>query len=86
MVWGTVYYPNNEKVGNLNVISSSKEILKINLKEAKKNELFWQGIGSGYLTEDVNRKEQRINEFATQILAQYPPVIDKHKEKTESKK
>jgi hypothetical protein len=84
--WGYGYYPYYGYGGYPYVSSSIEGTLYIDFIDAKKNELFWQGIGSGYLTQDVNQKEQRINEFATQILAQYPPGITPNKEKTEAKK
>jgi hypothetical protein len=83
--WGYGYYPYYGYGGYPYVSTSIEGTLYIDFIDAKKNELFWQGIGSGYLTQDVDRKEQRINEFAAQILAQYPPVIDKNKEKAEKK-
>lgn len=84
--WGYGYYPYYGYGGYPYVSSSVEGTLYIDFIDAKKNELFWQGIGSGYLTQDVDRKEQRINEFVTQVLAQYPPVIAQNKEKTENKK
>jgi hypothetical protein len=75
--WGYGYYPYYGYGGYPYVSTSIEGTLYIDFIDAKKNELFWQGIGSGYLTQDVDRKEQRINEFAAQILAQYPPVIAK---------
>jgi hypothetical protein len=84
--WGYGYYPYYGYGGYPYVSTSVEGTLYIDFIDAKKNELFWQGIGSGYLTQDVDRKEQRINEFVTQVLAQYPPVITQNKEKTENKK
>jgi hypothetical protein len=83
--WGYGYYPYYGYGGYPYVSSSTQGMLYIDFIDAKKNELFWQGVGSGYLTQDVDKKEQRINEFATQILAQYPPVIAQNKEKSEKK-
>lgn len=79
--WGYGYSPYYGFGGYPYVSTSIEGTLYIDFIDAKKNELFWQGIGSGYLTQDVDHKEQRINEFATQILAQYPPVIAQTKEK-----
>jgi hypothetical protein len=36
--------------------------------------MIWQGEGTGILTKNSNKKEERINEFVTKIVAQYPPV------------
>ncbi|MFD1293787.1 DUF4136 domain-containing protein [Lutibacter holmesii] len=51
--------------------------LFIDLIDANKKELAWQGIGSGGLSTSGNvaKKEARIKEFVAQIMAQYPPVV-----------
>jgi len=48
-------------------------VLFIDLIDAKTKELVWQGEGSGYLTKDAEKKDERINEFVTKIMSQYPP-------------
>jgi hypothetical protein len=53
--------------------SSTEGTLYIDLIDARKKELVWQGEGVGYLTEDRREKEKRINEFVAKILAQFPP-------------
>lgn len=59
---------------NFSTVSTTPEgTLFIDIIDAKTKELIWQGQGTGYLTEDVNKKDQRIKEFVTKILAQYPP-------------
>ena len=45
--------------------------------DAGKKELVWQGVGSGVLTQDRDKKQERINEFAKEIMAQFPPKKDK---------
>jgi len=49
--------------------------LYIDLIDAKNKELVWQGKGVGTLnnTRNIERKEERIREFVTEILQQYPP-------------
>ncbi|MEZ7499162.1 DUF4136 domain-containing protein [Flavobacterium sp. Arc3] len=47
--------------------------LYIDLIDAKKKELVWEGEGVGYLTENRERKESQINEFVAKIMAQFPP-------------
>ena len=60
--------------GNRTSISSYTEgTLFIDLIDATKKELVWQGEGSGALTQNSGDKEKRINEFVAEILAQYPP-------------
>lgn len=53
--------------------------LFIDLIDAQKKELAWQGIGSGALntTGDVAKKEERIRDFVEQIMAKYPPTTIK---------
>lgn len=47
--------------------------LFIDLIDAEKKELIWQGQGVGYLTQSIDKKEERIREFVTKILEQFPP-------------
>lgn len=59
-----------------NTVSRSTEgSLYIDLIDAKKNELVWQGIGSARLitSGDIEDKEKRIREIVKEILAEYPP-------------
>lgn len=65
---------------NFNSISTSTEgILYIDLIDAKKRELIWQGKGTGYLvtkSKKVEKKEERINEFVEKIMVEYPPAVE----------
>lgn len=49
--------------------------LYIDIVDAKTKELVWQGIGTGYLTTNFEKKDERIAKFVTKILEKYPPVI-----------
>ena len=49
--------------------------LYIEIVDAKTKELVWQGIGTGYLTTNFEKKDERIAEFVSKILEKYPPVI-----------
>ncbi|TRX03965.1 DUF4136 domain-containing protein [Flavobacterium gawalongense] len=60
--------------GQSYVSTSTEGTLYIDLIDAKKKELIWQGEGVGYLTENRNEKEKQINEFVAKILEQFPPV------------
>jgi hypothetical protein len=60
--------------GNTSVNRYVEGTLFIDLIDAKKKELIWQGEGNGILTKDTNKKDALIKEFVTKILAQYPPV------------
>lgn len=64
--------------GQQTAVSTSTEgTLYIDFIDASKKELIWQGEGSGVLTKNIPKKEQRIKEFVTSILSQYPPTINK---------
>jgi hypothetical protein len=63
--------------GNTYVSSSTEGTLYIDLIDAKKKELVWEGEGVGYLTDNRKEKEKQINEFVAKILAQYPPSISR---------
>ncbi len=59
--------------GRTSVSTVNEGTLYIDIIDTKKNELVWQGEGSGVLTQNTNKKDERIKEFVTKILAQYPP-------------
>ncbi|AWA31326.1 DUF4136 domain-containing protein [Flavobacterium magnum] len=59
---------------NTYVSTKTEGTLFIDLIDAKKKELVWQGEGSGYLTKNADAKDARIKEFVTKILGQYPPA------------
>lgn len=63
--------------GNTYVSSSTQGTLYIDLIDAKKKELIWEGEGIGVLTENRREKEKQINEFVAKILAQFPPEQSK---------
>lgn len=61
-----------------NVSKSTEGTLFIDLIDANKKELAWQGIGTGALitSKDISKKEERIKEFVNEIMAKYPPNIE----------
>lgn len=59
--------------GSTTVSRYTEGTLYIDLIDAKKKELIWQGEGEGVLTKDTNKKDEKIKEFVTKILEQYPP-------------
>ena len=64
--------------GGYNAVSTHTEgTLYIDVIDASKKELVWQGVGSGVLTQDRNKKQERINEFVAEIIAKFPPQKDK---------
>ncbi|AXT20968.1 DUF4136 domain-containing protein [Flavobacteriaceae bacterium AU392] len=62
------------RFGN-SVTTSTEGLLYIDFIDADKKELIWQGSGSGYLTQNVAKKEERIKEFVSKIIEAYPPGI-----------
>lgn len=68
--WGwSPYYWNSYS----SVSTSTEGTLYVDLIDAQKKELVWQGVGSGYLTQNMDKKIERISEFVHEILMQYPP-------------
>ncbi len=61
--------------GGSNVSTRTEGSLYIDLIDAKNKELVWQGKGVGNLgnIRNIDKKEQRIREFVTEIMQQYPP-------------
>lgn len=59
--------------GQTYVNTSTEGTLYIDLIDAKKKELVWEGEGVGNLIQNRTQKEERINEFVAKILVQYPP-------------
>lgn len=69
--WGwSPYYWNT---GYSSVSTSTEGTLYIDLIDANKKELVWQGMGTGYLTQNMDKKEERIKEFVSKIMEKYPP-------------
>lgn len=58
---------------NTTVTRHSEGTLYIDIIDAKKKELIWQGEGEGVLTKDTHKKDEMIKEFVTKILELYPP-------------
>jgi hypothetical protein len=58
------------------VSSYTEGTLFIDLIDANKKELAWQGIGSGALNTsgDPIKKEERIKNFVAEIMSKYPPT------------
>lgn len=70
--WGwSPYYWNHYNT----VSESTQGLLYIDLIDAQKKELVWQGQGTGYLTQNISKKEELIKEFVFKILEKYPPEI-----------
>ena len=60
-----------------NISTSTQGVLFVDLIDANKKELVWQGQGTGYLSKNVEKKEERIKEFVSKIMEKYPPGMIK---------
>lgn len=60
-------------MGYNNVSTHTEGSLYIDLIDASKKELVWQGKGTGYLTKKTEKKQERINEFVKEIMNKFPP-------------
>jgi len=66
--WGPTFGLNQTNISN-----SKNGTLIIDFIDFNKKELFWQGVGDGYLTSRMELKEERIKEFVRAILDKFPP-------------
>lgn len=71
--WGWGFGWNPYFGGTTWLSNRTEGILYIDLIDAQKKELIWQGKGTGYLTENTSKKDEQAQEFVSKILAQYPP-------------
>jgi hypothetical protein len=76
--WGwSPWYWGGYGYGGSTVSTTTEGVLYIDLIDAKKKELVWQGMGTGYLSKNMKKKEERIKEFVNKIMEKYPPGITK---------
>lgn len=66
--WNPMFYG-----GYGSTYTTTEGTLYIDLIDAKKKEMIWQGQGIGNLTKDVEKKDEVIKEFVSRILEKYPP-------------
>ncbi|MGJ8590929.1 MAG: DUF4136 domain-containing protein [Aquaticitalea sp.] len=59
------------------VSTTTEGTLYIDLIDANKKELIWQGMGTGYLSKNMDKKEERIQEFVSKVMEKYPPGMEK---------
>ncbi len=74
--WGwNPYYWGPGYGGGAYASTRTEGSLYIDLIDAKSKELVWQGKGVGNLgnINNIEKKEERIREFVSEILMQYPP-------------
>ncbi|MNQ60378.1 hypothetical protein D3C85_746540 [compost metagenome] len=72
--WGWGWNPYMMYGGQTTVSSSTEGTLFIDLIDAKKKEMIWQGEGVATLTKNVDKKDAKVAEIVNKVLAQYPPV------------
>lgn len=67
--------------GYNHVSTSTEGTLFIDLIDAHKKELAWQGMGTGVLSysKSIDKKEARIKEFVSKIMVAYPPGSEGNK-------
>lgn len=70
--WHPWYYGSN---WGTQISKHTEGTLFVDLIDAHKKELVWQGIGKGALVTsgNVERKEQKIKQFVMEIMKEYPP-------------
>jgi len=75
--YGYGFYGPGYGFGYMNVSTSTEGTLFIDLIDARKKELAWQGIGTGLLSyeKNIEKKEARISEFVSKIMMAYPPEL-----------
>lgn len=72
--WGWGWNPYMMYGGQTTVSTSTEGTLFIDLIDAKRKEMIWQGEGVATLTKNVDKKDAKVAEIVNKVLAQYPPV------------
>ena len=73
-MYGGFYYPYYYGMNRMSVSQYTEGTLFVDLLDAKKKELVWQGVGTGALKmNNVEKREARVKEFVNEIMAKYPP-------------
>ena len=72
--WG--WHPWYWGAGYNTVNSTTEGTLYIDLVDAEKKELVWQGMGTAALSTEVEEKQERINKIVQEILEKYPPSLN----------
>lgn len=57
------------------VSTKSEGTLFIDLIDMEKKELVWQGMGTGFISQKMDKKEEQIKEFVLKIMEEYPPEV-----------
>ena len=74
--WNPIWWgPNPGMFNQINVDQYTEGTIFIDFIDVDKRELFWQGIGTGAVTDVTGpKKEKRVSQFVERILSQYPNV------------
>ena len=72
--WGWGWNPWMWGGNNTNVSTHTRGELFIDIIDAKTKLLVWQGKGYGGITEYSKNRDERIQKFVAEILANYPPA------------
>ncbi|MFI2741946.1 DUF4136 domain-containing protein [Zhouia sp. PK063] len=76
--WGWGWNPYWWGMNNYNSVTRTPEgSLFIDIIDAKRKELVWEGQGTGYLTTRSDKKQEQANTFVKEILSKYPPEMMK---------
>lgn len=76
--WGWNPWMWNGMNNNVSVSEYTEGTLFIDFIDKKKNELVWQGIGTGALKmQSREKKEERIKLFVKEIVSKFPPSKEK---------
>ena len=67
--------------GGINTYTDIEGTLFIDLIDQERNELVWQGLGTGILSLDKDRKEEKINKIVAEIIEEYPPSEEDKKKR-----
>ena len=59
--------------GGVSSYTNVEGTLFIDLIDEEQNELVWQGLGTDVLSQDMERKEEKIKEIVKEILKEFPP-------------
>ncbi|TXE17590.1 DUF4136 domain-containing protein [Psychroserpens burtonensis] len=59
------------------ISTQSEGTLFIDLVDAREKELVWQGMGTGYLPRNIEKKDERIKEFVSKVMEKFPPEVQK---------
>lgn len=67
--------------GGVGSYTSVEGTLFIDLIDEERNELVWQGLGTDVLSQNMERKEEKIREIVKEILEEFPPERKENKKK-----